>query len=122
MPERINFKIGAIGGGYDAYGRPRPLWVKPLRLHDVIDTIKNNAEWQDWMKEEMIRKVSNGPVGALKYFYSHMDQYLEEIKRKKFENEKERNEENEEISITSKEDISKKDASSQKDQEPNQRS
>ena len=95
MPESFKVKIGIPNSGLDAYGRPRRPWTKTLVLEDVINSIKNdNPQWEDWLKEELIMKASTYPMGALKYFCQTVDQLAADIKRKKDENEKERNEEN----------------------------
>ena len=94
MPERFNFKVGIPNSGLDAFGRERKPWVKPLRASDIIDTIKANPHWEDWLKNKLIEKVSSYPVSALKHFYKNINLYAEELQVKRMENEKERNEEN----------------------------
>ena len=106
MPEKFNVKIGIPNSGMDAYGRERRPWVKPLRLKDVVAEINANNQLQDWVKKELIQKVSNYPVGALKHFCNNIGTHIESIRRKRIDDENERNEENEEGFVAKKEEIS----------------
>jgi hypothetical protein len=93
MPEKINFRVGIPGSGYDAYGRKRKPWLKPLRLHEIIKEIKAK-NMETWLQEALIKKVSNCPIGALKHFYANFDKYVQILRQEKLENERKRNEEN----------------------------
>jgi len=95
MPESFKVKVGIPNSGLDAYGRPRKPWSKTLTLEDIVISIKrDNPQWEDWLKDELIVKASTYPTGALRHFCNTIDQTAEEIKRKRLEDEKIRNEEN----------------------------
>ena len=92
MPEKLNFNVGIPNSGIDAYGRKRQPYAKPLRLYDVVESIRSNPRLEGWLKEELIKKVSNYPAGALKHFLSTIDSYVEILRKEKIENERKRNE------------------------------
>jgi hypothetical protein len=94
MPEAFKFSVGIPNSGLDAYGRERKPWAKPVRAEDIVAIINNNHQWDDWTKEELIKKVLSYPASALNHFYQNIGRHVQDIKQKKIKNEKERNEEN----------------------------
>ena len=59
MPEKLNFNVGIPNSGIDAYGRKRQPYAKPLRLYDVVESIRSNPRLEGWLKEELIKKDEN---------------------------------------------------------------
>lgn len=81
MPEQLNIKVGMVGGGLDANGKPKKPFRRKLQWTDVERIIKKMG-YDDYLEQGLLKMAGKYPCGAYERFIEKIHEHATQISQR----------------------------------------